>query len=216
MRRGFTGLSAMVQTTLQQSTLSGHVFVFRGRRGHVIKLLWHDGDGLRIFHKRFPPQRQVLVAGGEADALRAIIAVQRLQILSNDNEIEHPKLLVAKLRRMQFGRRSEKVTQQIEQLELKLGEDASGVLEYIPASYVVIRPMRPRMCCGRCDTILQAPAPSRPVERGLGGPGLLAHVLTAKFCDHLPFFRQSDIYAREGVDLERQCEGIAIPSPLKI
>ena len=51
MRRGFTGLSAMVQTVLQQSPLSGHVFVFRGRRGDVIKLLWHDGDGLCIFHK---------------------------------------------------------------------------------------------------------------------------------------------------------------------
>jgi len=46
MRRSFTGLSAMVQTTLEQSPLSGHVFVFRGRRGDVINLLWHDGDGL--------------------------------------------------------------------------------------------------------------------------------------------------------------------------
>jgi len=57
MRRGFTGLSAMVQTTLQQSPLSGHVFVFRGRRGDVIKLLWHDGDGLCIFHKRLDSGR---------------------------------------------------------------------------------------------------------------------------------------------------------------
>ena len=57
MRRGFTGLSAMVQTALQQSLLSGHVFVFRGRRGDVIKLLWHDGDGLCIFHKRLDSGR---------------------------------------------------------------------------------------------------------------------------------------------------------------
>lgn len=57
MRRSFTGLSAMVQTTLQQSPLSGHVFVFRGRRGDVIKLLWHDGDGLCIFHKRLDSGR---------------------------------------------------------------------------------------------------------------------------------------------------------------
>jgi len=85
--------------------------------------------------------------------------VQRLQILSNDNEIEHPKLLVAKLRRMQFGRRSEKVTQQIEQLELKLGEDASGVLEYIPASYVVIRPMRPG--CAAADATRFCKRPHR-------------------------------------------------------
>lgn len=59
MRRGFTGLSAMVQTTLRQSPLSGHVFVFRGRRGDVIKLLWHDGDGLCIFHKRLDSGRFV-------------------------------------------------------------------------------------------------------------------------------------------------------------
>jgi transposase len=59
MRRGFTGLSAMVQTTLLQSPSSGHVFVFRGRRGDVIKLLWHDGDGLCIFHKRLDSGRFV-------------------------------------------------------------------------------------------------------------------------------------------------------------
>lgn len=52
MRRGFTGLSAMVQTTLEQSPFSGHVFVFRGRRGDLIKLLWYDDGGLCLFAKR--------------------------------------------------------------------------------------------------------------------------------------------------------------------
>jgi transposase len=52
MRRGFTGLSALVQTVLQQNPFSGHVFVFRGRRGDLIKLLWFDGDGLCLFSKR--------------------------------------------------------------------------------------------------------------------------------------------------------------------
>lgn len=47
------------------------------------------------------------------------------------------------------------------------------------------------------------PAPSRPIARGLAGPGLLAHVMVSKFVDHLPLYRQSEIYAREGVDLER-------------
>ena len=51
--------------------------------------------------------------------------------------------------------------------------------------------------------IVQAPAASRPIERGMAGAGLLAHVLTAKYCDHLPLYRQSEIYAREGVDLDR-------------
>lgn len=52
LRRGFVGLSAMVQTVLEQNPFSGHVFVFRGRRGDLIKLLWFDGDGLCLFAKR--------------------------------------------------------------------------------------------------------------------------------------------------------------------
>ncbi len=52
LRRGFTGLSGMVQTTLKENPFSGHVFVFRGRRGDLIKLLWWDGDGLCLFAKR--------------------------------------------------------------------------------------------------------------------------------------------------------------------
>ncbi len=52
LRRGFTGLSAIAQVVLQQNPHSGHVFVFRGRRGDLIKLLWWDGDGLCLFAKR--------------------------------------------------------------------------------------------------------------------------------------------------------------------
>src|SRR5260370_15812661 len=84
-----------------------------------------------------------------------------------------------------------------------LGEDISEMLEYLPASFKVIRHVRPRMCCAGCDRIVQAPAPGRPIDRGLAGPGLLAHVLTAKFCDHLPLYRQSAIYARHDICLDR-------------
>ena len=52
LRRGFTGLSAIVQTVLEQNPFCGHVFVFRGHRGDLIKLLWWDGDGLCLFAKR--------------------------------------------------------------------------------------------------------------------------------------------------------------------
>lgn len=85
----------------------------------------------------------------------------------------------------------------------KLGEDVSETLEYRPEHFKVIRHVRPKLACARCDTIVQAPAASRPITNGLAGPGLLAHVLTAKFCDHLPLYRQSGIYARSGVELER-------------
>jgi transposase len=72
-----------------------------------------------------------------------------------------------------------------------LGEDVAEQLEYVPASFRVIRHVRPKFACVCCDHISQAPAPSRPIERGLAGPGLLAHVLVSKFADHLPLYRQS-------------------------
>ena len=84
-----------------------------------------------------------------------------------------------------------------------LGEDVAEVLEYVPASFRVIRHVRPKLACATCDRIVQAAAPNRPIARGLAGPGLLAHVLVAKYCDHLPLYRQSGMYAREGVELER-------------
>ena len=59
LRRGFTGLSALVQTALEQDPLSGHVFVFRGRRGDLIKVLWFDGDGLCLLAKRLERGRFV-------------------------------------------------------------------------------------------------------------------------------------------------------------
>jgi len=84
-----------------------------------------------------------------------------------------------------------------------LGEDASEILEWVPASFKVIRQVRPKLACGRCDKILQAEAPSRPIARGLAGPGLLAHVLVSKYGHHLPLYRQAEIYQQEGLELDR-------------
>src|SRR5580700_1731537 len=84
-----------------------------------------------------------------------------------------------------------------------LGEDVSEVLEYVPARFKVIRTVRPKLSCACCSRIVQEPAPHRPIDRGLAGPGLLAHVLVAKYADHLPLYRQSEIYAREGIELDR-------------
>jgi transposase len=84
-----------------------------------------------------------------------------------------------------------------------LGEDVSEILEYVPGRYQVIRHVRPKLSCALCQKIVQAPAPSRPIARGLAGPGFLAHVLVSKYCDHLPLYRQCQIYARDGLDLDR-------------
>jgi transposase len=85
----------------------------------------------------------------------------------------------------------------------RIGEDITEQLDYVPASFRVIRHVRPKLGCRSCDRIVQAPLPSMPIERGRPGAGLLAHVLVAKYADHLPLYRQSEIYAREGVDLAR-------------
>jgi transposase len=102
----------------------------------------------------------------------------------------------------------------------RLGEDVTEVLDYVPASFKVIRHVRPKLSCRVCETIVQAPMPSLPIERGRPGPGLLAHVLVSKYADHLPLYRQSGIYAREGVDLERSTlagwvgQSVALLDPL--
>jgi transposase len=194
--------------------------------------------------------------------LRAQHDQQTAVLNSRATEIERLVLLVAKLQHMLFGRKSEKVLRQIEQMEFQLedlqagsvveeaqllpsterqapakpfrrplpehlprevhthmpaheacpdcggrlrelGEDVAEMLEYVRASFKVLRHVRPKLSCDRCDCIVQAPAPSRPIDRGLAGPGLLAHVLVSKYADHQPLYRQSEIYAREGVDLDR-------------
>ena len=85
----------------------------------------------------------------------------------------------------------------------KLGEDVAEMLEIVPARFKVIRHVRPKLSCRACSTVVQAPAPSRPLVRSFAGVGLLAHVLVSKVADHLPLYRQSQVYARDGVQLER-------------
>ncbi|MAS96478.1 MAG: transposase [Hirschia sp.] len=85
----------------------------------------------------------------------------------------------------------------------RVGEDVTEELEYVPGRFVVNRIIRPRMACACCDQFQQASLPARPIERGRPGPGLLAHVLVSKYADHLPLYRQSQIYAREALDLSR-------------
>src|SRR5580693_497678 len=85
----------------------------------------------------------------------------------------------------------------------RLGEDVTEVLDYIPGRFRVIRHVRPKYACRRCDVITQAPAPAMPTPRGRAAPGMLAHLLVSKYTDHLPLYRQSQIYARDGLDLDR-------------
>lgn len=84
-----------------------------------------------------------------------------------------------------------------------IGETVSEMLDHVPARLRVIRICRPRYGCRACGRIHQAAAPERPIAKGLASPALLAHVLVAKYCDHLPLYRQAQIFARQDVKLER-------------
>lgn len=100
-----------------------------------------------------------------------------------------------------------------------IGEDVSEVLERIPAQFKVIRHVRPKFSCTACHSLVQADAPRRPIARGMAGPALLAQVLVSKYADHLPLYRQSQIFARDGVELDRstladwvgQCSALLAP-----
>lgn len=82
-----------------------------------------------------------------------------------------------------------------------VGEDVSELLDMIAAQLKVIEIARPKKSCRRCERMVQSPAPSRPIPGSMAGPGLLAHILVSKFDDHLPLYRQAEIFARMGADI---------------
>src|SRR4249920_847475 len=222
-----------------------------------------------------PSALRIFAADLQAELARRDIeiAANAAEIHAKTLHIEKLKMQLAVLRRARFGRSSEKLNRDIEQLELligeleadagaveardtagdadagrdtnqpvkrrarkqpvrkplpphlpreivthepactcpgcggtifsRIGQDEREVLEYVPSSFKVIQHVRPKLSCRSCETIVQAPMPSLPIERGRPGPGLIAHVLVSKYCDHTPLHRQSVIYAREGVELDR-------------
>ena len=200
--------------------------------------------------------------------LRRFAAALAAEVHAKTLLIEKLRMQLAILRRARFGRSSEKLDREIEQLELLLGDmeesdaerqartqasddeassapppskkpsvraplpdhlpletvtheapcvcpacgetkfgrigaDERMVLEYVPSHFKRVLHVRPKMSCRACETIVQAPMPTLPIEKGRPGPALLAHVLVSKYCDHLPLHRQSDIYARSGVEIDR-------------
>src|SRR5215207_2387842 len=85
-----------------------------------------------------------------------------------------------------------------------IGEDTSEMLDIVPAQLRVKVIRRPRYACRACEEgVVQAPAPERPITGGMATEALLAHVLVAKFSDHLPLYRQAGIFARQGIALDR-------------
>src|ERR1700688_1096979 len=199
--------------------------------------------------------------------LRRFAAALAAEVHSKTLLIEKLRMQLAVLRRARFGRSSEKLDREIEQLELLLGDieesdaerqartevsdgeasstlpskrpsvrtplpdhlpletivheapcvcpscgatkfgrigaDERTVLEYVPSHFKRVLHVRPKMSCRACETVVQAPMPTLPIEKGRPGPALLAHVLVSKYCDHLPLHRQADIYGRSGGEIDR-------------
>lgn len=209
------------------------------------------------------PPDDILLLKQRLAEQEALVRTLQEKLSQREREIDHLQAQLDKLRRMNFGRQSEKMTRRIAQMETDLkrlqqesdaltgrvddpqvprplrqtrtrkpfpaslprdekrlppaetccpdcggalsylGEDTAEQLELIRSAFRVIRTVREKHACQKCDHIVQAPAPSRPIERGIAGPGLLARVLTSKYAEHTPLYRQSEIYARQGVELSR-------------
>jgi transposase len=99
----------------------------------------------------------------------------------------------------------------------KIGEEVREQLEYVPASLLVLQHVRPKYACKRCAAhVVIAGRLPEPIEKGLPGPGLLAHVAVSKYADHLPLHRQEGIFRRHGVDLSRStmCDWMAAVADL--
>jgi transposase len=198
-------------------------------------------------------------------ALKQIIAAMAQDAVNAQAEIAKLKAQLARYRRAEFGRSSEKLAREAEQLELaiealeedqaerlaaaspimaavvetaaeahkparrplpdhlpredishrapcacpscggalrRIGQDVTETLDYVPGRFKVIRHLREKLSCRACDAVVAAPAPDHAIARGRAGAGLLAHIVVSKYDDHLPLYRQVEIFAREGVTLE--------------
>lgn len=201
----------------------------------------------------------------DVDVLKRIIGELTRDAVAARAEIEKLRFQLARFKRAQFGRSSEKIERAVEQLELaietleeddaqriaaipavaeaigltseqaakparrplpehlpreeivhpgacscpncggalrRIGADVTETLDYVPGRFKVVRHVREAFSCRVCETVVQTPAPNHTIARGRAGPGLLAHIVVSKFDDHLPLYRQAEIYARDGVALE--------------
>jgi transposase len=201
----------------------------------------------------------------DPQALKQIIAAMAQDAIAAQAEIAKLRFQLARYRRAEFGRSSEKLAHEAEQLELaiealeadqaellataspsvatviesaveaqkparrplpeqlpredvlhaapctcptcggalrRIGEDITETLDYVPGRFKVIRHIREKLSCRSCDNVIAAPAPDHAIARGRAGAGLLAHIVVSKYDDHLPLYRQAEIFARQGINLE--------------
>ncbi len=159
---------------------------------------------------------------------QALITALHEQLATSQRDVVSLRHQLDVLCRRLFGKKSERVDPRqlqlalaqlanepgpvTEPVEMDLGETVTSKLEYEPASFVVLETARATYACPHCHTgVVEAAAPPQALETSLAGAGLLAHVIVAKYVDHLPLHRLDGICAREGIDLSRStlCDWVA-------
>jgi transposase len=229
-------------------------------------------DELALLRRVNAAQRQ------ELDVERVARQQAEAALLSRDLLIEKLKVQIARLKRLHFGRSSEKLNAEIAQLELaleeletaetelppqaasmkalrkaperalpahlpredsihlplsggcicpacggalrRLGEDSDEMLDLEPVVYKVVRHIRPKFSCRACEKIVQAPAPAKPIARGKASFRMISHVLVQKFNHHLPLYRQAEMLATQGLEIDRSTlagwvgQGAALLDPI--
>ena len=201
----------------------------------------------------------------DAQALKRIITAMAQDAVAAQAEIAKLRFQLARYRRAEYGRSSEKLARETDQLELaiealetdqaerlaaaspvvaavieaarearkparrplpdhlpreeivheapcacpacggalrRIADEVTETLDYVPGRFKVIRHVRDKLSCRACDTVVASPAPDHPIARGRAGASLLAHIVVSKYDDHLPLYRQAEIFARDGVNLE--------------
>jgi transposase len=112
---------------------------------------------------------------------------------------------------------AEKICSGCRRAKDRIGEEVTRVLEYVPSKLEVHEHVRPKYACRYCkDGVSSPPPPERPIARGIAGPGLIAQIVVSKFSDHLPLYRQEDIFVRHGLHLSRStlCDWVSAAAEL--
>ena len=201
-------VAQLTELTAEQEVLIAELKHLTARQEHLIAELRHARFGKKS-EKLSEDERQLAFEDLEIAAAETQEAIDQLP--APDGK---PRRKPAKRNRGNLPAHLPRVEQVVEPDNkvctcgctklVTIGEDRSERLDVIPAQFRVLVTVRPRYACTRCDAgILQAPAPPHLIEGGLPTEALMAHVAVAKYADHLPLYRQSQIYARTGIDLDR-------------
>lgn len=193
MRKSINGLSLLVEEQFELDLFTGSYFVFCNRRRDLVKILYWADNGFCIYAEFRINAKTVEIPSHE----RKKVGRKKLPDGLPREDLVHD--LAEK----------DKICGCGAQLE-QIGEDVSEKLDVVPAVIRIIRHVRPKYTCKHCEgletngpVVKIAPPPKQIIAKSIATAGLLAYILTAKFCDALPFYRQERQFERIGVEISR-------------